>query len=166
MRFRNNEIQESKGARSRDDTTSNENIEIYSTLISIFTSEIVFYPFETILHRLQLQGTRTIIDNLDNGYAVVPILTNYEGAIDCYKTTIALEGICGLYKGFGALLLQFTAHIAVIKLTKWVVTQITEVMSTKPPTKVVEYYNLDHRINNSISSTTISHSLSSLDNNE
>ncbi|XP_055374819.1 mitochondrial outer membrane protein SLC25A46 isoform X2 [Condylostylus longicornis] len=161
MRRRLNAVQEQKGAKFRDESLYNQNVEIYSTLISVVTSEIIFYPFETILHRLQLQGTRTIVDNLDNGYAVVPILTNYEGAIDCYRTTISTEGISGLYKGFGALLLQFAAHVAVIKFTKWVVTQVTEVMYNKPPTKVVEYYNLDQL--NSCEST-LSRSLSSLSN--
>lgn len=161
LRYKWDGAQELKGAKTRDVSTLHQNIEIYSTLISMMTTEIIFYPFETILHRLQLQGTRTIIDNLDNGYAVVPILTNYEGVVDCYKTTIASEGFSGLYKGFGALLLQFAAHVAVIKIAKWIVTQVSEVMSSKPPTKIVEYYHLD-RTNNS-ASTTASRSLNSLD---
>ena len=90
-----------------------------------------------------MQGTRTIIDNLDNGYAVVPILTNYQGLVDCYQTTIAVEGFSGLYKGFGAMLLQFAAHIAVIKVTQWVVSQICELISNRPTTKIIQYYNLD-----------------------
>ncbi|XP_017474828.1 PREDICTED: solute carrier family 25 member 46-like isoform X1 [Rhagoletis zephyria] len=159
MRRRIQQAQERKGAKYKDDSLENQNVEIYSNLISMLTTEIIFYPFETILHRIQLQGTRTIIDNLDNGYAVVPILTNYQGAIDCYRTTVATEGFSGLYKGFGAIVLQFAAHIAVIKLTKWVVTQITEVVSSRPPQKVMQYYNLDRGL--ASNSTTISPSLSS-----
>lgn len=90
--------EEKKGARSKDLTTINNEIELYSNIISLITSEVLFFPFETILHRIQLQGTRTIIDNLDSGIHVVPILTSYEGAIDCYTTTIAAEGFGGLYK--------------------------------------------------------------------
>jgi len=75
-----------------------------------------------------LQGTRTIIDNLDSGYEVVPILTNYEGARDCYVTTLQQEGVTGLYKGFGALILQFAAHVAVVKLTKIVLTEISSML--------------------------------------
>ncbi|XP_054730239.1 mitochondrial outer membrane protein SLC25A46-like [Anastrepha obliqua] len=159
MRRRIQQAQERKGAKYKDDTLENQNVEIYSNLISMLTTEVIFYPFETILHRIQLQGTRTIIDNLDNGYAVVPILTNYQGAIDCYRTTVATEGFSGLYKGFGAIVLQFAAHIAVIKLTKWVVTQISEVVSCRPPQKVMQYYNLDRGLISN--STTISPSLSS-----
>lgn len=161
MHYRLRSSQEQKGARSRDLESQNQDIEIYSTLISLMTTEILFYPFETILHRLQLQGTRTIIDNLDTGYSVVPILTSYEGAVDCYRTTIASEGVSGLYKGFGAMILQFVAHVAVIKLTKWIVTQITEVCSSKPPPKVAEFYNLD-TTRNSVESATLSRSISSL----
>lgn len=92
---------------------------------------------------------------------MVPILTNYQGAVDCYRTTVLTEGYAGLYKGFGAIVLQFAAHVAVIKLTKWIVTQITEVISSRPSDKVVQYYNnLDRGLRNS-NSTTISPSLSS-----
>jgi solute carrier family 25, member 46 len=59
--------EEKLGARSRDLTTINNEVELASNLISLISSEILFYPFETILHRIQLQGTRTIIDNLDTG---------------------------------------------------------------------------------------------------
>lgn len=162
MHYRLKNSQEQRGARSRDIETQNQDIEIYSTLISLMTTEVLFYPFETILHRIQLQGTRTIIDNLDSGYSVVPILTSYEGAVDCYKTTIATEGVTGLYKGFGAMILQFVAHVAVIKITKWIVTQITEVCSNKPPPKVAEFYNLEETRNSVNESATISRSLSSL----
>jgi solute carrier family 25, member 46 len=101
---------------------------------------------------------------LDAGYSVIPILTSYEGVVDCYKTTVATEGFSGLYKGFGSMVLQFAAHFAVIKLSKWIITQVTEICSTKPPPKVAEFYNLEPK-NNSVNftsggSTTISRTLS------
>lgn len=99
MHYRLQNAQKQRGAKPKDYENDAQNIEIYSTFLSIMTTEVLFYPFETILHRIQLQGTRTIIDNLDSGYSVVPILTNYEGAVDCYRTTIATEGVSGLYKG-------------------------------------------------------------------
>lgn len=138
-----NRREEKKGARPRDLTAMNNEIELYSNIISLITSEIIFFPFETILHRIQLQGTRTIIDNLDSGIQVVPILTSYEGAIDCYLTTVQSEGFGGLYKGFGAMLLQFAAHLAVIKLSKWIINQISEICSDKAPPKVSDFYNLE-----------------------
>lgn len=103
LQYRLQCVQERRGGRPKDNEAEYQNIEIYSTLISVMSTEIIFYPFETILHRIQLQGTRTIIDNLDTGYSVVPILTSYEGAADCCRSTIAAEGISGLYKGSVAL---------------------------------------------------------------
>lgn len=105
IQYRMQCVQERRGVRPKDNEAEYQNVEIYSTLISVMSTEILFYPFETILHRIQLQGTRTIIDNLDTGYSVVPILTSYEGAADCCRSTIAAEGISGLYKGF-----YFTPH--------------------------------------------------------
>lgn len=171
MQYRLQNSQEQRGARPKDFENDQQNIEIYSTLLSIMSTEILFYPFETILHRIQLQGTRTIIDNLDSGYSVVPILTSYEGATDCYKTTLTSEGVSGLYKGFGAMVLQFAAHYAVIRLTKWIVNQVMEVVVNKPPAKVTEFYHLNSSIRSSpvdgtgdqeAESNTISKSISSL----
>ncbi|XP_026837983.1 solute carrier family 25 member 46 isoform X2 [Drosophila erecta] len=160
IRWRITNSQDGQSGKSQDTTLEHLNGEIYASLIAILTTEVIFFPFETILHRLQLQGTRTIIDNLDNGYDVVPILTNYQGVVDCFQTTIVSEGVSGLYKGFGAMILQFAAHVAVIKLTKWVVNQIVEVISNRPPQLIVKYYNLDGIASNS-RSTTLSPSLSS-----
>ena len=36
------------------------------------------------------QGTRSIIDNLDTGTSVVPILTRYEGVADCFSSLVWL----------------------------------------------------------------------------
>lgn len=66
------------------------------------------------------------------------------------------------------MILQFAAHVAVIKLTKWIVTQVIEVVAAnKPPAKVQEFYNLDVSTRSTpntepAESNTISHSISSL----
>lgn len=157
MRRRFQQSQEHKGLNKyRDDNLEQQNVAVYSNLVAMLTTEVIFYPFETIIHRIQLQGTRTIVDNLDNGYAVVPILTNYQGFIDCYRTTISTEGVIGLYKGFGAIILQFAAHVAVIRLTKWIVTKITDLMSNGPSSKIAQFYNIDPNVSNA---TSISPSL-------
>ena len=95
----------------------------YPELLATFTgrllADICMFPLETVLHRLLLQGTRTIIDNTDNGLGVVPIITRYEGMIDCYRSVIIEEGLPALYKGFGALTLQFTMHMMILKVTKY-----------------------------------------------
>lgn len=154
--------EEKKGARSKDLTGINNDIELYSSIIALITSEVVFFPVETIMHRIQLQGTRTIIDSLDSGVQVVPILTSYEGAIDCYHSTVSTEGFLGLYKGFGAMVLQFAAHIAVIKISKWIIGQIIEICSEKAPQKVTEFYNIETagNISHQQGGSTVSRSLS------
>ncbi len=96
----------------------------YPELIATFTGNLladtVMYPLETVLHRLCLQGTRTIIDNTDNGLGVIPIITRYEGVLDCFYSILSQEGFLGLYKGFGALVLQYGLHMAIVKLTKMI----------------------------------------------
>lgn len=70
---------------------------------------------------------------------MIPILTGYEGFVDCYNTTIAKEGIGGLYKGFGALILQLAAHLAIIKMTTWVVSEVSNLLKpAKSPTNSEE----------------------------
>lgn len=85
-----------------------------------------------------------------------------------------IEFLSNLYYflGFGAMVLQFAAHYAVIRLTKWIVTQVMEVVVNKPPAKVTEFYNLNSSIRSSpidgeqetteMESNTISKSISSL----
>ena len=46
-------------------------------LIKLLFGDVLFFPFETIIHRLHLQGSRTIIDNLDTGMEVLPVTTGY-----------------------------------------------------------------------------------------
>ena len=67
---------------------------------------------------LHLQGTRTIIDSLDCGIEVTPVITSYAGVVDCIRTTIDEEGFSGLYKGFGALILQYGLQILLIRMVK------------------------------------------------
>lgn len=162
LTYRQRSVEKKQGAKAKDWTSMNsENISVYATLTSFFATEVLFYPFETILHRLQLQGTRTIIDNLDSGKAVIPIMTNYDGFLDCYRTTIRTEGFGGLYKGFGAVILQFAAHLVVLKSAQWILKQVVEIYSSRPPPRVAEAYNLKVR-DISVPSTSLSRSLSSL----
>lgn len=102
--------------------------------------------FFLILHFVHFQGTRTIIDNLDTGVSVTPILTGYEGFMDCYNTTLVKEGVGGLYKGFGALVLQLAAHLAIIKMTTWVVTEVSNLLKpAKSPTNSEESVQLQQK---------------------
>ena len=48
-----------------------------AALAAHLTADLVLYPLETILHRLHLQGTRSIIDNLDSGQPPTIIMLLY-----------------------------------------------------------------------------------------
>ncbi|KAG0423604.1 hypothetical protein HPB47_000643 [Ixodes persulcatus] len=73
-------------------------------------ADVVLFPLETVVHRLYLQGTRTIVDNLDTGSSVTAVISQYRGPVDCFQSIVAEEGAAGLYKGFGALVLQYALH--------------------------------------------------------
>ncbi|XP_012502823.1 PREDICTED: solute carrier family 25 member 46 [Propithecus coquereli] len=92
--------------------------ELIANFAASLCSDVILYPLETVLHRLHIQGTRTIIDNTDLGYEVLPINTQYEGMRDCINTIRQEEGVLGFYKGFGAVVIQYTLHAAVLQITK------------------------------------------------
>uniref|UniRef100_A0A8C3KPU5 Solute carrier family 25 member 46 n=1 Tax=Calidris pygmaea TaxID=425635 RepID=A0A8C3KPU5_9CHAR len=92
--------------------------ELIASFAASLCADVLLYPLETVLHRLHIQGTRTIIDNTDLGYEVLPINTQYEGMRDCINTIKREEGMLGFYKGFGAVVVQYTLHVAVLQLTK------------------------------------------------
>lgn len=134
MHVRHKHSQEARGAYSKDLLSDSvvQDIEMQSILVSTCAADVVFYPLETVIHRLHLQGTRTIIDNLDTGRSVTPLLTGYSSATDCYRTIISIEGPLGLYKGFGALILQFAVHFMVLRATKWLLTELGTMLMPKP----------------------------------
>ncbi|KAI1239682.1 hypothetical protein IHE44_0011106 [Lamprotornis superbus] len=78
--------------------------ELIASFAASLCADVMLYPLETVLHRLHIQGTRTIIDNTDLGYEVLPINTQYEGMKDCINTIKREEGMQGFYKGFGAVI--------------------------------------------------------------
>ncbi|XP_044256364.1 solute carrier family 25 member 46-like [Tribolium madens] len=123
-RFKNKH--EANGALPKDMSHSVvlQDLDITASLIANIASDVAFYPCETIIHRLYLQGTRTIVDNLDSGRSVLPILTNFAGAMDCYESCLASEGTLGLYKGFGALIMQYAVHIALIQFSRFLLTEL------------------------------------------
>ncbi|KAK2720405.1 hypothetical protein QYM36_004327, partial [Artemia franciscana] len=90
-------------------------VDLGSWIAGRIISDVAIYPFDTVVNRLYLQGTRTIIDNLDDGISVVPIVTRYEGFWDCWRSIIAEEGRLGLYKGFGALVLQYGIELMFLR---------------------------------------------------
>jgi hypothetical protein len=85
-------------------------LRIEANICSVFLANFLLYPYETILNRLFVQGTRTIVDNLDKtSVGCVAINTRYLGFFDCCRTIIETEGNFGrgFYKGIGFLILKF-----------------------------------------------------------
>ncbi|CAF0986328.1 unnamed protein product [Didymodactylos carnosus] len=99
-----------------DDYELEENVLLFETtyasiiarIASTFLSQALFYPIETVIHRLYVQGVRAIIDNTDTGVGVQPINTNYFGFMNCLRSIEETEGSAGLYKGFGCVFLKFS----------------------------------------------------------
>jgi len=154
------EYQKLTGAVSRDPQLGNlPGLSQYQShaaaLAGNFVADVLLYPLETVLHRLHLQGTRSIIDNLDSaGIEVTPILTRYEGVGDCFSTILQEEGFSGLFKGFGAVMLQYTVHFLIIKFSSKMISQVAAVFSN-PPTLFT-----DGQTTSSPSSVTLSPKLS------
>uniref|UniRef100_A0A4W5P6P6 Solute carrier family 25 member 46 n=1 Tax=Hucho hucho TaxID=62062 RepID=A0A4W5P6P6_9TELE len=92
--------------------------ELMASFVASLCADVLLYPLETVMHRLHIQGTRTIIDNTDLGFEVLPINTQYEGIRDCVNVIRREEGALGFYKGFGSIVVQYSLHAAVLQITK------------------------------------------------
>ncbi|XP_077353554.1 mitochondrial outer membrane protein SLC25A46 isoform X2 [Festucalex cinctus] len=91
--------------------------ELAAACLGSLAADALAFPLETALHRLGLQGTRTIIDATDGdngGPLVLPVNTQYDGAADCFQSIRRKEGAAAFYRGFGALLAQFALHGALL----------------------------------------------------
>uniref|UniRef100_A0A8C7T7I6 Solute carrier family 25 member 46 n=1 Tax=Oncorhynchus mykiss TaxID=8022 RepID=A0A8C7T7I6_ONCMY len=92
--------------------------ELMASFVASLCADVLLYPLEMVMHRLHIQGTRTIIDNTDLGFEVLPINTQYEGIWDCVNVIRREEGALGFYKGFGSIVVQYSLHAAVLQITK------------------------------------------------
>lgn len=97
------------------DTIEKDYSQITKSIIASFVADVALLPVETVLNSLYIQGTRTIIDNCDETTVVLPVLTNYDGFSDCYQSILRFEGNLGLYKGLGAIVLQYSMHFLLFR---------------------------------------------------
>uniref|UniRef100_A0A0X3PSK3 Solute carrier family 25 member 46 n=2 Tax=Schistocephalus solidus TaxID=70667 RepID=A0A0X3PSK3_SCHSO len=75
--------------------------------------DVLLYPLETIVVRLCVQGTRTLVDNMDTGVSVLPIVSAFDGPLDAIRSALhSSSGLLGLYRGFGALAMQYALQAA------------------------------------------------------
>lgn len=100
--------------------------ELIASFAASLCADVLLFPLETVLHRLHVQGTRTIIDNTDLGFEVLPINTQYEGMRDCINAIRREEGTMGFYKGFGTLMIQYSLHAAVLQITKMIYSTVLQ----------------------------------------
>lgn len=105
--------------------------ELVASFLGNLTADCILYPLETVLARLHIQGTRTIIDNTDLGHGVIPVSTKYEGMMQCFRAIQEGEGVEGLFKGFGALILQYALHAAILKVTHVIFIRICEELAAR-----------------------------------
>lgn len=121
---RNNGSQKPMSSNSGMDTVQSMLDAYFPELMASFAAslcaDVLLLPLETVLHRLHIQGTRTIIDNTDLGFEVLPINTQYEGMRDCINAIRREEGTLGFYKGFGSIVVQYSLHAAVLQITKMI----------------------------------------------
>ena len=113
--------------------------ELSSNFLASLLTDALLFPLETVFLRLHLQGTRTIIDDTDKGYGVVPLCTSYDGVADCFYTIQRQEGVSGFYKGFGALCLQYVVQFLIVKGTKIFYTEWRKILICVRKCTIVEY---------------------------
>ncbi|KAK0057675.1 solute carrier family 25 member 46 [Biomphalaria pfeifferi] len=134
MHLEQQEIREQPGEVGREPSAYET---YFPDLLATFTggllADMITYPLETVLHRLYVQGTRTIIDNTDTGLDVIPINTRYEGFLDCFTSIVSEEGLQGLYRGFGALVIQYLIHALILRLAKFVFEKLSLELNRRKP---------------------------------
>ncbi|CAI5439032.1 unnamed protein product [Caenorhabditis angaria] len=81
--------------------------QLFAQMSSTILTDLILYPIETILHRMYIQGTRTLIDNMDTGFSAVSQTVKYNGFVDCAKQIMENEGFWALYAGVGAVFLEY-----------------------------------------------------------
>lgn len=92
--------------------------DLFAMMSSQVVADFVCYPFDTVLHRLYIQGTRTLIDNLDTGVSAISINAKYTGFVDCLQRIINRETAWALYAGVGALALQYLLNFSFLRVMR------------------------------------------------
>jgi len=122
-----------------DDTTMESNSiekdgsQISDSIIANLVADLSLLPMETVINCLYIQGTRTIVDNVDETTVVLPVLTNYSGFNDCYQSILKSEGPLGLFKGLGAITLQYSLHFLIFKVMYHILKEFQATKPSSPP---------------------------------
>ncbi|CAD6186516.1 unnamed protein product [Caenorhabditis auriculariae] len=92
--------------------------QLFAQMTSSVLTDLILFPVETILHRMYIQGTRTLIDNMDTGVSAVSMSVKYSGFFNCLKQVVEREGVRALYAGVGALALEYMLHSGLQQLVR------------------------------------------------
>ncbi|XP_052792297.1 mitochondrial outer membrane protein SLC25A46-like [Mya arenaria] len=92
---------------------------LVANFVSFLVADIVMFPCETVLHRLYIQGTRVLTDNMDHGREVLGVHFRYNGIFDCFWQILRDEGMNAFFRGFGALMLQYSCHFIGLRLISY-----------------------------------------------
>ncbi|CAD5209177.1 unnamed protein product [Bursaphelenchus xylophilus] len=106
--------------------------ELFAGMSSLALTDLICYPLETVLHRLYIQGTRTLIDNLDTGASAISVTVKYTGILDCLKSIIEKEGFWALYSGVGAVALQYGLHFCVLRTMHMIFEHANKILNGGP----------------------------------
>ncbi|KAI1710806.1 mitochondrial carrier protein domain-containing protein [Ditylenchus destructor] len=89
--------------------------EMFASITAGLVADLVCFPLETVVHRLYIQGTRALIDNLDTGGKAINVNFKYTGTLHCVRSIIRHEGLSGFYQGVGAVVLQYSLQFCVLQ---------------------------------------------------
>ena len=84
--------------------------------LSLFVTDTLLYPLETVVVRLHCQGMPALVDNIQSGMEGSFVSSYYRGVVDCVTGVWDSEGPLGFFKGFSSLLIRFSIHGLVLVL--------------------------------------------------
>lgn len=79
--------------------------------ICLYTTRIPIALLKCFDHLTSL----TPFSLIRSGNAVLPVTSAYSGVWDCAVSVRREEGVSGFYKGFGALVMQYTVQVCLIR---------------------------------------------------
>ncbi|KAF8568772.1 hypothetical protein P879_01796 [Paragonimus westermani] len=121
----------------------------YTDLLAAMTAnmvaDVITYPLETLVIRLCVQGTRTLVDNMDTGDVVVPIVSSYDGLADAVRFVAnSPVGMLGLYRGFGALIAEYALQAMFLYGVRYLYQRLLYLWPSTLPSEAIPDTQLRH----------------------
>lgn len=103
---------------------------------SAFMGQVVSYPLETVSRRMQVQGMKTVGDQLTFG--------------SCFNDILAREGIGGLYRGLGAasarVIPMALVSFGTYELIRQFVKEVEDAIDRSKAEREIEHHHSCHHI--------------------